>query len=277
MLENLTIELLNGEIILGDALEGMKKLPEETFDCIFADPDYNVGIIYGERSYRQPFDRYIEWSSEWSREAYRLLKPTGNLFILNYPKNNSHLRVRTLDRLFLDVHEYVWTYNTNVGHSRKRFTTAHRTILHCRKTNDNKWFKDHVAKPYKNPTDRRIRRNIVRGSKGRMPYSWLYCDLVKNVSREKTSHVCQIPEKLSELLFRACTEPGDSILIMFGGSGSEVLVAIRLGLDYIAFEIDPVYHKLIVGRATETEKAITEGGSKSSSDHEEPLMQTELG
>jgi DNA modification methylase len=268
-------ETEKGDVILGDAVEGMKRLREETYDCIYADPDYNVGVSYGGKSYKRPFDEYIDWCSEWSKEAHRLLKPTGNLFIVNYPRNNAYLRVRTLDELFFDVQEYVWVYNTNVGHSPKRFTTAHRSILHCRKTKDNKWFKDQVAQPYKNPTDRRIKRNIANGSKGRMPYSWLYYNLVKNVSREKTLHACQIPQKLSELLFRACTEPDDNVLVMFGGSGSEVLVAIGLGLRYTTFEVDPKYHKLIVKRARKAEIGIKEGELKPLSYYTEPLSQTQ--
>lgn len=247
-----------GSVILGDAVEGMKKLPDETFDCIYADPDYNVGVSYNGTSYKQPYDEYIDWCSVWSKEAHRLLKPTGSFFIVNYPRNNAHLWVKTLDKLFHDVVEYVWVYNTNVGHSPKRFTTAHRSILHCRKSPDNKWFKDHVSEPYKNPTDKRIKQNIANGSKGRMPYSWLYYDLVKNVSIEKTDHSCQIPERLSELLFKACTEPGDRILVLFGGSGSEILTAIRLGLNYTTFELDPKYQKLILARVREAEKAVRE-------------------
>ncbi len=258
-----------GQILLGDSVEGMKALPSGTYDCIYADPDYNVGVKYDGKSYRKPFKKYIEWCCEWAREAHRLLKPTGNMFIVNYPRNNAYLWAECLDDLFYDVQEYVWVYNTNVGHSPRRFTTAHRSILHCRKAKDNKFLKDQVAQPYKNPTDRRIRRNLANGSKGRMPYSWLYYDLVKNVSREKTIHACQIPEKLSELLFKSCTQPGDRVLVMFGGSGSEVITALRLGLSYTTFEINPKYYRLIQERVQEAEKANREGKLKPLSDYTE--------
>jgi site-specific DNA-methyltransferase (adenine-specific) len=57
-----------------------------------------------------------------------------------------------------------------------------------------------------------------------MPYSWFYFDLVKNVSREKTIHACQIPQKLAEMLILSCTQPGDIVFVLFGGSGSELEV-----------------------------------------------------
>jgi len=176
------------------------------------------------------------------------LKKNGNLFMINYPKQNSHLRVKYLDNYFPYVSEYVWVYNTNVGHTPKRFTTAHRTILHIRKSENNKFYKNNVALPYKNPTDRRIRENIKNGSKGRMPYSWFEFNLVKNVSKEKTYHACQIPQQLTEMLIKASTKPGDIVLVLFGGSGSELEICKNIKRNYISAEIDKKYYKLILDR-----------------------------
>jgi DNA modification methylase len=226
------------------------------FHCIYADPDYNVGVSYNGSASRLPFQKYVEWCEDWARLSHRLLREDGNFFIMNYPRNNAYLWVNCLDELFYEVQEYVWTYNTNIGHSPRRFTTAHRTILHCRKSKESRWFKEHIAEEYKNPDDRRIRHLRANGAKGRMPYSWFYANLVKNVSREKTEHACQIPEQLSRKLFAACTEPGDTVLIPFGGSGSEVITAIRLGLRYTVFEKEPKYSGLIKERAVEAESEV---------------------
>jgi DNA modification methylase len=147
-----------------------------------------------------------------------------------------------------EVLDYVWIYNTNVGHSPKRLTTAHRSILHCRKTSNNRFYKDQIAVPYQNPTDRRIKQNLAQGSRGRMPYDWVYYDLVKNVSREKTFHACQIPQKLSEMLILGCTQPEDTVFVLFGGSGSEIEVCQQLGRQFISAEIDPKYHTMITDR-----------------------------
>lgn len=236
------------KVFLGDTMELLKKLPDRSIDMIFGDPDYNVGIKYGDKTYTRDFDKYIEWYINLTKESMRVLKDDGSLFMLNYPKQNAHLRVKSLDNIYPLISEYVWAYNTNVGHSPKRFTTAHRTILHVRKTKDNKFYKENVALPYKNPTDRRILQNLKNGSKGRMPYSWFYFDLVKNVSREKTYHACQIPQKLTEMLVKACTMPNDIVLILFGGSGSEIEVCKLLKRQYISAEIDPKYYDVIIDR-----------------------------
>jgi site-specific DNA-methyltransferase (adenine-specific) len=236
------------QVFLQDIMELLKELPDKCVDMVYGDPDYNVGIKYGDKTYTKTFDEYIDWYIELTRESLRVLKDTGNMFLINYPKQNAYLRVKYLDDACYEVSDYAWVYNTNVGHSPNRFTTAHRSILHCRKTKDNNFYKDNIAVPYQNPTDKRILGNIANGSKGRMPYSWFYYNLVKNVSKEKTFHSCQIPQKLSEMLIKSCTLEGNIVLILFGGSGSEIEVCKILKRQYISAEIDEKYHKMILDR-----------------------------
>jgi DNA modification methylase len=244
----MSIEKYLDKVFLRDIMALLKELPDKSVDMVYGDPDYNVGIKYGDKSYTKNFDEYIEWYIELARESLRVLKDTGNMFFINYPKQNAYLRVKYLDSACYEVSDYAWVYNTNVGHSPKRFTTAHRSILHCRKTSRNNFYKNNVAVPYENPTDRRILQNLANGSKGRMPYDWLYFNLVKNVSKEKTFHACQIPQKLSEVLIKSCTMPNDVVLVLFGGSGSEIEVAKSLGRHFISAEIDKKYHDIITDR-----------------------------
>lgn len=236
------------QVFLKDILELLKELPAQCIDMIYGDPDYNVGIKYGDKSYIKNFDEYIEWYIQLAKESLRVLKDTGNMFLINYPKQNSYLWVKYLDKACYEVSEYVWIYNTNVGHSPKRFTTAHRSILHCRKTKNNNFYKENISVPYQNSTDRRILENMANGSKGRMPYDWFYFDLVKNVSKEKTFHACQIPQKLSEMLIKSCTMSKDIVLILFGGSGSEIEICKNINRQYISAEIDEKYYKMIIDR-----------------------------
>lgn len=247
-MNNKYLEKYLNQVFLKDILELLRDLPAQCVDMVYGDPDYNVGIKYGDKSYTKNFDEYTEWYIELVKESLRVLKDTGNMFLMNYPKQNAYLRVKYLDEVCYRVSDYVWVYNTNVGHSPNRFTTAHRSILHCRKTKDNKFYKENVAVPYKNPTDKRILNNLANGSKGRMPYDWFYFDLVKNVSKEKTFHACQIPQKLSEMLIKSCTIPKDIVLVLFGGSGSEIEVCKLLNRQYISAEIDEKYHKMITDR-----------------------------
>ena len=236
------------KVFLGDIFDLLDQLPDKCVDMIYSDPDYNVGIKYGDKTYSVSFDKYIEWYIQLARKSLRVLKDDGNMFLINYPKQNAFLRVKYLDSACYAVHDYSWIYNSNIGHSTKRFTTAHRSILHCRKTKNNRFFKDNVAVPYQNPTDRRIKQRISSGSRGRMPYDWFYFDLVKNVSKEKTFHACQIPQSLSEMLIKASTMSDDIVLIHFGGSGSEIEVCQHLNRKFISAEIDKKYYQMILDR-----------------------------
>lgn len=239
---------VRNKVFKEDVIEFLKRLPDESMDMVYGDPDYNVGINYAGRKYTMKWDEYIDGYVELSKESLRVLKPTGNMFMINYPKQNSHLRAKYLDDAAYDVQDYVWVYNTNIGHSLKRFTTAHRTILHARKTKNNNFYKDQVAQPYLNPTDPRIIKQIEDGSKGRMPYSWNYFDLVKNVSKDKTFHACQIPLKLVEMLIKSCTKENDDVFILFGGSGSELVLCQKLKRNFISCELQPDYYRMIQNR-----------------------------
>jgi len=268
------------QVFLGDVMDLFKLLPDQSVDMVYGDPDYNVGVKYGDKSYTRSFDEYVEWYVELARESLRVLRDDGNMFLINYPKQNAYLRVRYLDSACYEVLDYVWIYNTNVGHSPKRLTTAHRSILHCRKTNSNRFYKDQIAVPYQNPTDRRIKQNLMQGSRGRMPYDWMYFDLVKNVRREKTFHACQIPQKLSEMLILACTQPGDIVFVLFGGSGSEIEVCQQLGRRFISAEIDRKYHAMITdrlraGRIDKRYKLITRGQDTSDLTRQLTLLERE--
>jgi site-specific DNA-methyltransferase (adenine-specific) len=183
-----------------------------------------------------------------------VLRPGPGMFtgpqagMINYPKQNAYLRVQYLDAAACRVFDYVWVYNTNVGHSPKRFTTAHRSVLHATKTPYNNFYKNQVALPYQNPHDRRIQKLIQSGSPGRMPYSWWYYDMVKNVSREKTLHPCQIPCGLFTMLVNAATKENDIVFVLFGGSGSELLVCDTLKRRFISSELHKAYYEAIIKR-----------------------------
>lgn len=240
--------MAQGKLYNDDVMNVLHNTPDESVDMVFGDPDYNVGINYDGSRYTQSWDEYIDWYCRLAAEAMRVLKPTGSLFMMNYPKQNAYLRVKCLDEIAYDVQDYVWVYNTNVGHTPRRLTTAHRSILHATKSKDNHFYKDQIAVPYLNPTDRRIKGRMLEGSMGRMPYSWFYYDLVKNVSRDKTFHSCQIPKTLVEMLIKSCTKEGDSVFVLFGGSGGEIVLCEELRRKWISAELHKPYFDMINDR-----------------------------
>ena len=242
------MEVIKNMVFNEDVLNMLNRIPDGSIDLVYGDPDYNVGINYAGKKYTSAWNEYIDWYIELAKESMRVLKQTGNIFLMNYPKQNAYLRVKYLDEAAYAVHDYVWVYNTNVGHSPKHFTTAHRSILHATKSKENAFYKEQVSEPYKNPTDKRIKQRLAQGNKGRMPYSWFYYDLVKNVSKEKTFHACQIPLGLVEMLIKSCTQENDDVFILFGGSGSEIILCKNLKRNFTSCEIHPDYYRMILDR-----------------------------
>lgn len=234
------------KVYFEDILDFISKVPDDTFDLVYGDPDYNVGIKYNGISYTRSFDEYMRWYGKLAKECIRVMKPSGNLFMINYAKQNSYLRVNYLDSLCKGVWDYSWVYNTNIGHSKRHFTVAHRSVLHGVKSDRNNFYKEAVAVPYKNLNDKRIRKRMLEGSTGCMPYSWFYFDLVKNVSRDKKDHPCQIPLDLFRLLLNATTVEGDSVFVLFGGSGNELLECQRQKRNWVSCELDESYYLNIV-------------------------------
>ena len=105
-----------------------------------------------------------------------------------------------------------------------------------------------VTQPYKNLNDKRIQKRIAEGKTGAKLYDWWNINQVKNVSKEKTEHPCQIPEKVIENIILTTASKDDLIIDVFAGSGTTGIVAEKLGYKSIMYEIDRDYCKIIEKR-----------------------------
>lgn len=121
--------MIEQKIISGDALKVMPLLPSESFDLIIADPPYNIGKDYGNNYDEKGFDEYLHFSRSWLNEAYRLLKPTGTIYVfmgfrfISYLYDILH---RELGMLFNSW--IVWHYTQGMGKTRG-FSPRHDDIL----------------------------------------------------------------------------------------------------------------------------------------------------
>jgi DNA modification methylase len=117
------------KLILGDNLEILRTLETETVDLIYLDPPFfsnrNYEVIWGDkgevRSFEDRFsggiDHYISWLKERVVEMYRILKPTGSIFLHCDWHADAYIRVEILDRIF--------GYQNFKSHIVWRRTTAH--------------------------------------------------------------------------------------------------------------------------------------------------------
>jgi site-specific DNA-methyltransferase (adenine-specific) len=74
--------------------------------------------------------------------------------------------------------------------------------------------------------------------------------------RNRTGHETQKPVLLMEALVRDFTDPGETILDPFAGSGTTGVAAIRLGRKFIGCERDPKYHAVAVKRLSQAREQL---------------------
>ncbi len=233
------------KIICGDCAKEFKKIKDNSVDLIITDPPFNIGKKYG-RHYKDNMKKgeYIEWCKQWLRECIRVLKEGGALYLFNYPENNAYI-MPFLDQHLTFKRWMTWHYPVNTGMSPTNFTRSQHSILFYTKGKNPKVFnKKDIAEPYRNPTDKRIRELIKNGSNGKTPYDVFHFNIVKNVSKDKTEHPCQIPVPLIEIFVKASSNKGDTILDPFGGSFSTAAASKKLGRNSISIELNPEFCKI---------------------------------
>ena len=95
---------------------------------------------------------------------------------------------------------------------------------------------------------KRVKKLIESGKTGAKLYDWWEINQVKNVSKEKTEHPCQIPEEIIKRIILTTAKNDELIIDPFAGSGTTLKVAKELGYSYIGYEIDENYIKIIKNR-----------------------------
>jgi len=115
-----------------DAIQFLKSLDNESVDLIFADPPYNIKKAEWDTFHSQK--QYVEWSILWIREAQRILKPHGSLYVCGFSEILADIKWAA-SYLFTGCKWLVWFYRNkaNLGNDWGR---SHESILHFRKSKD---------------------------------------------------------------------------------------------------------------------------------------------
>lgn len=239
-----------GLVHIRDCVKGMAKLAHDFVDLIFADPPYNLGVNYGNGATIDRHDAYYDWCADWGRATWRILKPGGALYLMQYPEHCAYLLPRLRALRFTFQRWIVWHYPTNIGQSPDNWTRSHRAILFLTKGDKPAYF-DGLAdpQPYRNPNDKRIQENL-KSRPGVVPYDvWTQYNLVKNVSTDKTCWPNQIPVALVERIIKVSCPPDGLVCDPFMGSGTTAVAAAKNGRRWIGFDTS-------LESKTETEKRI---------------------
>lgn len=208
--------LTEKRFIQGDCIKELPKI--KGVDLIITDPPYNIGWKYSSKVNDRK-ENYNDWCVEWAELCFESLNNKGVFCIINYPENNNILFTRLVEKGYNFVQQLIWTYPTNVGHSKNKYTRSHRTILVFSKSKDYTFNPE--IQPYKNPTDKRVKERIAKGHKGTTHYDVFTYNLCKNVSKDKKNNgINQLPRELVEMLINTYSKEFDTILDPFVGNGT---------------------------------------------------------
>lgn len=256
----------NLEIHLGDNLDVIRGLPDESFQLIYIDPPFNTGktqartqiravrdingdrtgfqgaryktIQIGESSYEDSFDDYLAFIEPRLRESHRLLTPSGSFFFhIDY--REVHYCKVLLDEIFgreSFINEIIWSYDYG-ARTKRRWSPKHDNILWYAKDSANYTYRyeDIDRIPYMAP-------GLVgpeKAAKGKTPTDCWWNTIVSPNGKEKTGYSTQKPLAILNRIVKVHSNPGDRVLDFFAGSGTTGESAIRAGRSAVLVDSSP--------------------------------------
>lgn len=251
----------HGRLYKGDSIEWLTSLPCSSVDLVFADPPYNIKKAEWDNFDSQ--EKYIEWSAQWIRQASRVLKPTGSLYVCGFSEILADLK-HPASKYFSHCRWLIWHYKNkaNLGNDWGR---SHESILHFRKSDAVQLNIDDVRTPYgahtlKYPAhpqaktsaygkgDKPCRSDWMPHPKGAKPKDVIDIPTTCNGMGEKTPHPTQKPEELVRKFVLASSNEGDLVIDPFSGSGTTAVVSEQLHRRWMACDLDPQYHQWAIER-----------------------------
>jgi adenine-specific DNA-methyltransferase len=226
-------------LFLGDCLDLLKQIPDDSAQLVITSPPYNVGKAYEER---QTLESYLNFQRRVIAEAVRITRDGGSICWQLGHHANGHQLVVPLDLLLHPLfHEHeksdsirlrnriIWHFEHGL-HCKKRFSGRHETILWYTKGKQYTFNLDSVRVPQKYPGKRAYkgpRRGEYSGHPlGKNPGDvWIFPNVKAN-HIEKTTHPCQFPVELADRLILALTKEGDLVVDPFIGVGTTAVAAI---------------------------------------------------
>ena len=226
------------EVIVGDCIEELSKLPEQCVDLVFADPPYNLQInnellrpnntrvdgVDDDWDKFGSFAAYDDFTCAWLRACRRVLKPEGSLWVIGSYHNIFRVGTILQDLGFWVLNDVVWRKTNPMPNFRgRRFTNAHETLVWVSMGPKARYTFNYEAMKALN-------------DELQMRSDWLFpiCSGPERLKQDggRKMHPTQKPEALLHRIILASSHKGDVILDPFLGSGTTAAVAKRLGRKF---------------------------------------------
>ncbi len=252
-----------GKLYNEDAIKFLKSLDSNTAELIFADPPYNINKAEWDTFSSQK--EYVEWSMEWIKEAHRVLKKSGSLYVCGFSEILADIKWAAAG-YFKGCRWLVWFYRNkaNLGNDWGR---SHESILHFRKSKDFIYNIDEVRIPYNEHTLKYPKRTQAETSQysngkkkdyvwepnplGAKPKDVFEIPTISNGAWEKYPHTTQKPVELLRKIILSSSNPDSLIIDPFGGSGTTFAVAEAYKRKWLGTELQIEYCEVIQDRLTD--------------------------
>ena len=245
------------QIVNGNSLKEIKKIPDKSFDLVFADPPYNMQI--GETLTRpdsskvngvndkwdqfNSFREYDEFCKSWLKECKRILKDNGSIWVIGSYHNIFRLGYHLQNLNYWLLNDVIWRKNNPMPNFRgTRFTNAHETLIWASKSENSKYTFNYQSLKCLND-DLQMRSN----------WDLPICNGTERLKKNgKKVHSTQKPEALLHRILLATSNKDDLILDPFLGSGTTATVAKKLSRNYYGIEKEKSYFKAAEQRLKNT-------------------------
>jgi site-specific DNA-methyltransferase (adenine-specific) len=239
------------EILLGDTIETMSKLPEKSFDFCFADPPYFMQIEEGKKLFRvegKEFDgcdddwdkfssmeAYKKFTREWLSQVRRVLKDDGTICVISGMQSIYEIGSILRELGYWVINDIIWKKsNPTPNFGGTRLNNSHETLIWASKSKKTKFTFNYKTGKYLN------------GGK-QMGSIWEFpvCSGLERLKDDENQklHNTQKPEVLLHRIITLFTNPGDLVLDPFGGTMTTGAVAKECGRHYTMIERDEKYVK----------------------------------
>jgi site-specific DNA-methyltransferase (adenine-specific)/modification methylase len=241
------------KLFLGDCNEVMNRLKEDSADVVLVDPPYNTANkntkkLKGRKDLSKDFGKwdyfgdqeYLDFTKKWISNAVRVLKTSGNFLIFCKLEYVSDIR-RIYESFGLHHHATIIWHKTNPAPQIRKtgFLSGCEAILWAVNGFDEK------KVPYTfNFKSQKEMHNFIETP---------IC-----MGKERTKHPTQKPEKVIRHLLEIFSNPGDTIIDCFAGSGTTTKVAKELGRGSISIENDKEYFKMMKDRLHINEQLLSD-------------------
>lgn len=236
--------------ILGDCLEVLKSMKNNSVNLIFADAPYNIGKDFGNNSDKwESVQAYVDWCKEWIDECLRVLCDNGTMYFMTATQHMPYLDVYVSEKYNV-LCRIVWAYDSSGVQSKKMFGSLYEPILMINKNAKAKYTfnRQDILVEAKTGAKRKLidyRKNPPQPyNTEKVPGNVWEFNRVRFKMDEYENHPTQKPEALLERIIKASSNEGDVVLDPFSGSFTTSAVAVKLNRVAVGIDMNEEYFEM---------------------------------